>query len=63
MPHWVLGGLEQADRSSLMADSSKTDSRVAIKRLHSIPSIFHLFKKTIHEKFMVIRVKKIGQLE
>ena len=44
-PEGVLGGLEQAGRSLLMTDSSETYSRGAIKRLHSIPSIFHLFKK------------------
>jgi len=42
----VLGGLELADGSLLMADRYKTGSRGAIRRIHSISSIFHLLKKT-----------------
>ena len=38
----VLGGLELADGSLLMADRYKTGSRGAIRRIHSISSIFHL---------------------
>ena len=39
----VLGGLESASGSLLTDDGYKTDGRGAIRRLHSIPSIFHLF--------------------
>ena len=49
----VLIGLELADGSLLMADRCKTGSRGAIKRLHSITSIFHLFKNnSIIRKFL-----------
>ena len=34
-PRGVLGGLERADRSLLMADSSKASSRCAIGRILS----------------------------
>ena len=34
-PKGVLGGLERADRSSLMADGSKTSSRCVIGRILS----------------------------
>ena len=39
----VLGGLELADGSLLMADRYKANSRSTIKCFHSSASIFHLF--------------------
>jgi hypothetical protein len=43
----VLVGLESASESKLSAADSKADSRDAIRRIHSMPSIFHLFKKEL----------------
>ena len=48
-PLGVLNGLDSSAESSLSADESKADSRSAIKRCHSIFSIFHLFVMTINE--------------
>ena len=45
-PERVLGGSESAAESSLSDDESEADSRGAIKRLHSIPSIFHLIEES-----------------
>ena len=41
----VLNSLESASGSSLTDDGYKICSRGAIRRIHSISSIFHLFKK------------------
>ena len=46
-PSGVLVDLELSATSSLMADRYKPGSRGAIKRIHSINSIFHLLKKTL----------------
>ena len=44
-PSGVLNSLEAASGSSLTDDGYKICSRDAIKRLHSIHSIFHLLIK------------------
>ena len=44
-PLGVLFDLELSATSSLMADRYKPGSRGAIKRIHSINSIFHLLLK------------------
>ena len=41
-PSGVLNSFDSSAESSLYADESKADSRSAIKRCHSIFSIFHL---------------------
>ena len=47
-PHGVLNSLEAASGSSLTDDGYKICSRGAIKRLHSITSIFRLLRKNFN---------------
>ncbi len=52
-PEGVLLGLELADKSSLIADSYKTNSRGAIRRIRSIYSIFLYSSKTVFYSYNI----------
>jgi len=57
-PHGVLNSLEAASGSLLTDDGYKLCSRGAIKRLHSITSIFHLLRKNFNWSHMKHEMEK-----
>ena len=50
-PSGVLNGFDSSAENSLSADESKADSRSAIKRFHSIFSIFFIFSQIHFSSF------------